>query len=102
MCPSDVLAARVLEQEHIILPKAIRIFIEQQSYVRIGVGDEWVWVPPGYITNESEYTKKESDEFYEASRHHPEGHPEVERLRQIALDKRVEYYQLYLSALTSE
>ena len=99
----DTLAARVLEQEHIIFPKAIRMFIEQRNHFRIHVGDEWVYVPPGYFHKERAFTRKELDDFYEAAFKYPEDHPELERYRKAILDKRVEFYhQYYKSSLTSE
>jgi len=58
---------------------------------QILIGDEWTFVPEGYIRQEAEYCRKE----YEAFIMCPEGHPNRENLRNQVLDKRVEFYKHY-------
>lgn len=59
----------------------------------INIGDQMVDVPDEYLRQESLYTREELNKFHSV----PEEHPLKEHLRQAVLDKRVEFYKLYLS-----
>lgn len=59
---------------------------------RIHIGNEWVDVPPGYIQAEYEYTSDLHSKWVAKNEH---GETD-EDLRQLILDKRVEFYHLFL------
>jgi len=59
---------------------------------QIIVGGHEVMVPRGYIQAESEFTKDESAVFYAL-----DDGPKKEEARAIVLEKRLEFYYLYLA-----
>lgn len=59
--------------------------LEKKIPSKIHIGDEWIYVPFGYIHLESEFTGENSIPIENYT----------DELRQYILDKRVEFYEVY-------